>query len=100
MENKNESERNKDIRGYKVEGDGNAPNPLPAPGNHSFEENPHAVVHKDLNDIPGKEFNIGDKAFFDSSKEDFVRTVSAMHHAAPDVDPNITLDEKKPDGDR
>jgi hypothetical protein len=102
MENTNETpERNKDINGYKVEGDGNAPNPLhPEPGNRSFEENPHAVVHKDSDDIPGKEFNTGDKAFFDSSNEDFVKTVSALHHTIPDIDPNITLEDKKPDGDR
>ena len=78
--------RNKNIDGYKVEGDGNAPNVTnpPVPENRSFEQNPHAVVKKDENDVPGKEFNINDKAYFDSSKEDFVKTVSSMHHADED----------------
>jgi hypothetical protein len=78
--------RNENIDGYKVEGDGNAPNTSnpPKPGNKSFEKNPDAVTEKSEKNIPGKEFNINDKAYFDSSKEDFVQTVSKMHHANED----------------
>jgi len=78
--------RNKDIDGYKVEGDGNAPNITnpPVPENRTFEQNPDQVVRKSEEDIPGKEFNINDKAYFESSKEDFVKTVSSVHHADGD----------------
>jgi hypothetical protein len=100
----NEQDNNENVEGYKVPGDGNAPNSPPAPGNRSFEENPHHMTHKSQDDIPGKEFNIGDKAFFDSSKEDFVKTVSSHHHAQPGADSNraasVDLSYKKPDGDR
>ena len=94
-------ERNENVEGYKIPGDGNAPNSLPQPGNKSFEENPHAAEHKNKDDIPGKEFNIGDKAFFDSSKEDFVKTVSMYHHASPEQERRSADPlNKKPDGDR
>lgn len=94
------SHHNKNIEGYKVPGDGNERNDLPQPGNKSFEENPNAMTHKSQDDIPGKEFNTGDKAFFDSSKEDFVKTVSSLHHATPTNLKNIDLAHKTPDGDR
>lgn len=74
-----EKDPNKD--GYKVPGDGNPPNDLPQPGNHSFEPNPNAADIKSKKDIPGKEFNINDKAYSDSSKKDYVKTVSKMNHA-------------------
>ena len=78
--------RNKNIDGYKVEGDGNAENATnrPVPENRTFEQNADAAVKKSENDVPGKEFNINDKAYFDSSKSDFVKTVSGMHHADGD----------------
>lgn len=94
------STHNENVEGYKVTGDGNASNHLPEPGNQSFEENPHSMTHKSAEDIPGKEFNIGDKAFFDSSKEDFVKTVSSLHHATTADISNIDLNYKTPDGDR
>jgi hypothetical protein len=100
MENQHEAGHNKNKEGYKVPGDGNAPNHLPEPGNQSFEENPNAMTHKSPDDIPGKEFNTGDKAFFDSSKEDFVKTVSSLHHATKEDIQNIDLHYKTPDGDR
>ncbi|MDI1256647.1 MAG: hypothetical protein PSV16_11160 [Flavobacterium sp.] len=80
------SERNKNIDGYKVEGDGNAENVTnpQIPENRSFEQRPDAIVKKSESDVPGKEFNINDKAYFDSSKADFVKTVSSMHHADED----------------
>ena len=99
MENSNE--HNKNTEGYKVPGDGNAPNLSPPPGNRSFEENPDKVTHKSESDIPGKEFNIGDKAYFDSSKKDFVKTVSNHHHANEGEDLHrVDMHYKKPDGDR
>ncbi|GEP50610.1 hypothetical protein FNO01nite_12820 [Flavobacterium noncentrifugens] len=70
---------NKD--GYKVPGDGLPPNDPPKPGNHSFETNPNSLDDKKPGDIPGKEFNINDKAYSDSTKKDFVETVSKMNHA-------------------
>lgn len=100
MEDRHEAhDHNENVEGYKVTGDGNAPNHLPPPGNQSFEENPHAMTHKSEDDIPGKEFNTGDKAFHDSSKEDFIKTVSSLHHAVPDKK-SLDLSYKKPDGDR
>lgn len=97
-----QGKHNKNVEGYKVPGDGNAPNGLPEPGNGSFVENPHAVQHKSPDDIPGKEFNTGDKAFFDSSSKDFVKTVSSLHHAGEDDDSETRIDMqfKTPDGDR
>lgn len=80
-------ENNENTQGYKVPGDGNVPNEMPAPRNRSFEENPHAVTRKSTDEIPGTEFNTGDKAFHDSSKKDYVETVSSMHHANPDFIP-------------
>jgi hypothetical protein len=71
--------------GYKIPGDGNPPNDPPLPGNESFEPNPNAETQKDPSDIPGKEFNINDKAYFDSSKEDFVETVSKLRHINGDA---------------
>lgn len=101
MENDQKApENNWETEGYKVPGDGNVPNELPEGGNQTFEENPAKPVHKDENDITGKEYNIGDKAFFDSSKEDFVKTVSNFKHAISEVNPNVDLSYKKPDGDR
>ena len=82
-ENRN-PDGNENVEGYKVEGDGNAPNNPPQPRNESFGQNPHSESQKSENDIPGKEFNINDKAHNDSSKEDFVKTVSKMHHADED----------------
>ena len=73
-----EKDPNKD--GYKVPGDGNPPNDPPKPGNQSFEPNPHSLDEKTPKDIPGKEFNVNDKAYADSSKKDFVETVSKMNH--------------------
>ncbi len=93
-------ENNKEVEGYKVPGDGNIPNELPQGENKTFEENSAKPVHKDENDIPGKEFNSNDKAYFDSSKEDFVKTVSNFKHASREIDPNVDLSYKKPDGDR
>jgi hypothetical protein len=96
-------ENNENIEGYKVTGDGNVPNHLPQPGNKSFEGNPHAMTPKSEDDIPGSEFNTGDKAFHDSSKKDFVETVSKMHHAEEDDNNEyirIDMSYKKPDGDR
>lgn len=85
MDTRNESENdNRQVDGYKIPGDGNAPNTPPQPGNESFEPNPDAVKDKDSSDIPGKQFNINDKAYFDSSQKDYVKTVSAMHHADED----------------
>jgi len=101
---KSPQDNNQNVEGYKVPGDGNAPNSPPPAGNRSFEENPHHIEHLGEDDIPGKEFNIGDKAYFDSSKEDFIKTVSSLHHAQPEPDENrkdnINLSNKKPDGDR
>ena len=76
---------NPEIDGYKVQGDGNAPNLTnpPKAENRTFEKNPNAAP-KPKSDIPGKEFNLNDKAYHDSSKEDFVKTVSAVHHADQD----------------
>ncbi|MFT3795699.1 hypothetical protein [Flavobacterium sp.] len=95
---------NKNTDGYKVPGDGNAPNHMEVqPGNGSFEPNPNAMEHKSPGDIPGQQFNTGDKAFFDSSSADFVRTVSALHHAdETDADSELRIDMqfKTPDGDR
>jgi hypothetical protein len=84
-----------------VPGDGNVPNEMPQGENRTFEENPHKPVHKDEDDVPGKEFNTGDKAYFDSSKKDFIKTVSNHKHASPpEIDTNVDLSYKKPDGDR
>lgn len=91
---------NREVEGYKVPGDGNLPNESPEPGNQTFEENPAHPVQKDAADIPGQEFNLNDKAYFDSSKEDFVKTVSQLHHAHPDLNTEVDLSYKKPDGDR
>ena len=102
MENTDQTpHNNENVEGYKVPGDGNVPNTSPPAGNQSFEENPHAVVHKNPDDIPGKEFNIGDKAYFDSSKKDFVKTVSNHHsiHSEKNLR-NIDMHYKTPDGDR
>lgn len=98
-----EGKHNKNVDGYKVPGDGNAPNHSGKPGNESFEENPNAMVHKSPDDIPGKEFNTGDKAFHDSSQEDFVPTISKFLHANEDdtaSDMRIDMQFKTPDGDR
>ena len=100
-----DQQHNQNVEGYKVPGDGNAPNKLPEPGNQSFDENPHAMTHKTEAEIPGKEFNIGDKAYHDSSKHDFIKTVSNHHHANEiDVEQlnvdAIDMSYKKPDGDR
>ena len=95
----NTPENNENVDGYKVPGDGNVPNSLAAPGNESFEENPNSVIHKKEEDIPGKEFNTGDKAFADSSKENFVKTASALHYGN-DAEVHVDLHYKKPDGDR
>ena len=101
MENTEKSpSHNKNVEGYKVPGDGNVPNAPAFPGNKSFDENSHKTTHKSPEDIPGKEFNIGDKAYADSSKEDFVKTVSNYKHADKPVSPNGDLRFKKPDGDR
>ena len=101
MENRPETpENNKNVEGYKVPGDGNAPNRMPEPGNKSFEENPHHVTHLSEDDIPGKEFNIGDKAYSQSSKSDFIETVSKHNHASPDDGIHVDLHYKTPDGDR
>jgi len=97
-------ENNEDKDGYKVPGDGNVPNASAKPSNHSFDENPHAMIHKIESDIPGNEFNTGDKAFHDSSKKNFIETVSKMHHANPETRSNLNIQVdmsyKKPDGDR
>lgn len=77
--NNSEKDPNKD--GYKVPGDGLPPNDPPKPGNQSFEPNPNSLDDKKPSDIPGKEFNINDKAYSDSTKKDFVETVSKMNHA-------------------
>ena len=100
-----EGKHNKNVDGYKVPGDGNAPNNQPQPGNDSFEENPHTMTHKSPDDIPGKEFNTGDKAFHDSSKADFTPTVSNFLHAESANDDSeteyrIDMQFKTPDGDR
>lgn len=98
-----EGKHNKNTEGYKVPGDGNAPNHMGQPGNDSFEENPHAMVRKSPDDIPGQEFNTGDKAFHDSSREDFVPTISKFLHAEDDhTDSDMCIDMqfKTPDGDR
>ena len=102
MENTNQTPKNNEnVEGYKVPGDGNVPNSTPPAGNQSFEENPHAVTHKSADDIPGKEFNIGDKAFFDSSKSDYVKTVSNHHQIHPEDDlRQVDMRYKTPDGDR
>ncbi|MGK4568090.1 hypothetical protein [Flavobacterium sp. 3HN19-14] len=91
-----DSDRNKNIDGYKVEGDGNAENVTnpPIPENRTFEENPDKMKSKSESDIPGKEFNINDKAYFESSKSDFVKTVSNMHHADEDF---LTTDTNNKD---
>ena len=100
-----EGKHNKNVEGYKVPGDGNAPNHSAKPGNESFEENPHAMTHKGPDDVPGKQFNIGDKAYHDSSQSDFTPTISnflqAEHHKN-DVESDLRIDMqfKKPDGDR
>lgn len=93
-------ENNDHVEGYKVPGDGNVPNEMPEGRNQTFEDNPDKPVHKSEDDIPGKEFNTGDKAFFDSSKKDFVKTVSNHKHASLEIDTNVDLSYKKPDGDR
>lgn len=100
-----EGKHNKDVDGYKVPGDGNAPNHSAQPGNGSFERNPNAVEHKDPSDIPGQQFNTGDKAFFDSSEADYTPTVSKFLHAEAqpdetDSDYRIDMQFKSPDGDR
>ncbi|WP_309642542.1 hypothetical protein [Flavobacterium sp.] len=102
MENTQKTpENNSNVEGYKVPGDGNAPNVMPAGGNQTFEENAEKRLRKDNADVPGMEFNIGDKANFDSSKEDFIKTVSNHNHASPlGIDTNVDLSYKKPDGDR
>lgn len=97
-------EHNANEQGYKVTGDGNIPNEAATPGNRSFDENPHTITPKSAQDIPGTEFNTGDKAFHDSSKHDFVKTVSNHHHAEPEnnaaLDINVDMSYKTPDGDR
>lgn len=101
-----EGKHNKDTDGYKVPGDGNAPNKIDAhPRNASFEENPHAMTHKRADDIPGQQFNTGDKAFHDSSRADYTPTVSNFLHAESqpdddDSDYRIDMQFKSPDGDR
>lgn len=105
MESKGKTpEHNAHEQGYKVTGDGNVPNDISAAGNRSFQENPHAVRDKSTQDIPGTEFNTGDKAFHDSSKQDFVKTVSSLHHGEPEIDPGadfrVDMHYKTPDGDR
>jgi hypothetical protein len=105
MESKGRTpEHNANEQGYKVTGDGNVPNEAASPGNRSFEENPHAITPKSAQDIPGTEFNTGDKAFHDSSKDNFVKTVSNHHHAEPESNSNsginVDMSYKKPDGDR
>jgi hypothetical protein len=105
MESKGKTpEHNANEQGYKVTGDGNVPNDISAAGNRSFQENPHAVHAKSSEDIPGTEFNTGDKAFHDSSKEDFVKTVSSVHHAESESESesglHVDLSYKTPDGDR
>ncbi len=92
-------ENNKDKQGYKVPGDGNVPNIPDAPGNKTFEENSFLAEHRTEEDIPGKKFNIGDKAHFESSKEDFVKTVSNSHSGDSEI-LESKINKKKPDGDR
>lgn len=104
METKNDHSQNhnKNIDGYKVTNDGNAPNIPPRPGNGSFEDNPNAMTSKSRDDVPGREFNTGDKAFHDSSKADFTLTLSNFLHAgdAGESDLRIDMQFKTPDGDR
>ncbi len=101
-----EGKHNANRDGYKVPGDGNAPNhPDLRAGNESFQDNPNAVAHKSPDDIPGQEFNIGDKAFHDSSKADFTPTISNFLHAESQPDEGdseyrIDMQFKSPDGDR
>lgn len=38
-------------------------------------------------------YNINDKAYSDSSKHDFVKTVSKFHHADPAADDKNNIDE-------
>ncbi len=92
-------ENNKDKQGYKVPGDGNVPNIPDGPGNKTFEEHSFLPEHQTEDDIPGKEFNIGDKAHFDSSKEDFVKTVSNFKSSKTD-ETAFKTNPRKPDGDR
>lgn len=95
---------NKNIDGYKVPDDGNAPNTPPQSGNGSFENNPHSMTPKSPDAIPGKQFNTGDKAFHDSSEADFTPTVSNFLHADDSDDEasdlRIDMQFKTPDGDR
>lgn len=105
MESKGRTpEHNANEQGYKVTGDGNVPNEAATPGNRSFDENPHAITPKSAQDIPGTEFNTGDKAFHDSSKDDFVKTISSLHHGEPEIEPGddlrVDMRYKTPDGDR
>lgn len=101
MENTNKMpENNSNTEGYKVPGDGNVPNELPEGENRTFEENHRRPLHTDEKDIPGQQFNINDKAYFDSSKEDFIKTVSNHKHASPKINTNVDLSYKTPDGDR
>lgn len=100
-----DAENNKNKDGYKVTGDGNAPNSGAKPGNESFSENPHSLLHDKENDIPEQLYNINDKAYHDSSKEDFTFTVSNFLHAhqteeddASDL--RVDMQFKTPDGDR
>ncbi|SCX80190.1 hypothetical protein [Flavobacterium caeni] len=96
-------QRNKNTDGYKVPGDGNQPNKIDmVPGNESFAENPHAMTHKTAEDIPGQQYDTGDKAFHDSSKADFSLTVSNFVHAGSQANTESTSDgqAKAPDGDR
>lgn len=56
------------------------------PGNESFEHSKNDPnTHRGSEKLVEK-YNIGDKAFTDSSEKDFVKTVSNFNHAAPKND--------------
>ena len=67
--------------GYKTEGEGLPLNkPSMKAGNESFKKNPDSLTAKE-GDVPGKQFNIDEKAHLDSSHAVFVKTFSIVHHA-------------------
>lgn len=62
------------------------------PGNESFEHSKNDPNQHEGSEELTKKYNIGDKAFTDSSEKDFVKTVSNFNHASPNVDSDEEFD--------
>lgn len=59
---------------------------LKTPGNESFEHSKNDPNKHKGSEALVEKYNIGDKAFTDSSEKDFVKTISNFNHATQNTD--------------